>query len=138
MPVVRARAASDLRCSEGKLTVTRPAQADSMFDNDYPFMVEGCGGIGRYVVSFCHGLAGCTVTNGQVVSTILLRQAAFDLQCAEPEIALQVLGRDTLGARGCGRQASYALVNCDNPSIDVPGTCKVVQNAAQSSETGPR
>ena len=135
MPVVRARAASDLRCGEASLVVTRPPQADSAIDNDYPFMVQGCGEIGRYVVSYCHGLAGCTVTNGQVVSKTARRQAAFDLQCAESEITLQLLGRDTLGARGCGRQASYSLVKCDAPAIDVSGACEVVQSAAPTART---
>lgn len=118
--VVRVRAASDLRCTASELLIT-PPQADG-----YPFIAEGCGEIGRYIVSYCNGLAGCTVTDAQIVSEVVATQAAFDLQCTKSEIAIAVLGRDTFGARGCGRQASYLLAGCRE------GACKVVQNTAQN------
>ncbi len=132
---VRTRAASDLRCSDANLTVHAPPQADSLFENPYPFVVEGCGEIGRYVVLHCHGLAGCTVVDAQIVSRTVRRQASFDLQCGEPEIAVQPLGRDALGARGCGRQASYSLVDCDSRAPDVSGSCRVVQNVTPGAST---
>jgi hypothetical protein len=133
LPPVRARAAWDLRCDASKLTVLPPPGASSYFENDEPFMTEGCGEVGRYVVSYCHGLVGCAVTDAQVVSRLVRRQAAFDLQCDAGSIQIELLGRDSLGARGCGRQASYSLVDCAPPSFGVGGACRVVQSAAQAA-----
>jgi hypothetical protein len=37
----------------------------------------------------------------------LKARAAYDLQCAEPQLTLTELGRATYGVEGCGRRGTY-------------------------------
>ncbi|MBI2375726.1 MAG: hypothetical protein HYV07_17150 [Deltaproteobacteria bacterium] len=47
-------------------------------------------------------VSACGATKEQLV-----RRAAFDLNCPEPQIDIQELDGRTRGVRGCGRQATY-------------------------------
>lgn len=113
LAAVRDHAAVEMSCDASKLKLT-PDKPESNV-----FTVEGCGRIGRFWAA-CNIGGYCPSPQGQVVSTILSRQASFDLKCADVE--LSSLNTDTFAARGCGRQASYVLVGCEQ------GTCRAVQN----------
>jgi hypothetical protein len=63
--------------------------------------------------------AGCTTTRFSVIG---IHRAAFDLECEEAKIKVTDLGGETditgdplpgfeVGATGCGRKATYALVS---------------------------
>lgn len=127
---VRARGSEDLRCDRARVQVTAPSN-DTVFDTPFPYYASGCGGIARYMVSYCSGAVGCTITDAQIVSTMVRRQAAFDLRCEERHIDLHLLNRDVIGAEGCGQRTTYSLVDCEPPSTTVGGVCRVVSDGAR-------
>ncbi len=55
---------------------------------------------------FCVVVAGC-VTYGPTLRT----RAAFELDCPESSLRIINLGHDTRGVEGCGRRATYMLVD---------------------------
>ena len=111
---VRRFAAQDMKCAEGQLVLSQPKPTVNLF------LVDGCSETGRYVAA-CNTFGYCPTIQGEVVSDLILKQAAFDLQCEAGAVHLSALNADTFGARGCGRQASYLLL-CDTPP------CKAIQN----------
>ncbi|MDI1442554.1 hypothetical protein [Polyangium sp. 6x1] len=112
---VRVHAATEMKCEESQLKAT-PVKPGSN-----SFTVEGCDQIGRYF-GVCNGFGYCPQVQGQLITPILRKQAAFDLNCGEAELTIVSLNTDTFGLRGCGRQASYILVDCER------GNCRAVQN----------
>ncbi len=60
-------------------------------------------------------LAGCASTMQDAV----LSRAAFDLECPSNQLFVQELGVRTIGARGCGKRATYIAVG----ECSIPGTC---------------
>ncbi|MDI3286273.1 hypothetical protein [Polyangium sp. 15x6] len=105
--------ASELSCPREKLTYERMGETGLIY-------ASGCGEIVRYVAQ-CNPNGLCVGETHVVVSRGLRRQAGFDLQCNDT-IELTRLGQDTFGATGCGRRASYALLNCG------ANECTIVQN----------
>ncbi len=114
MAAVRQQAITDMNCEGSKLAITQPTAGVNLF------YVDGCGETRRYVAA-CNVNGYCPTVQGQPASAMIKKQAAFDLRCDEAKVAIQFLGADTFGARGCDHQASYVLL-CD------VGPCKVIQN----------
>lgn len=118
---IRQQANVDLACAESGLDVT-PARTVTQGDANSSgvYYVEGCGKFYRYTVA-CNIFSYCPHLSGIDIDTMIRKQAGFDLQCGDKELNLTQLNKDTFGASGCGRQASYTLL-CHL------GECKVVQN----------
>jgi hypothetical protein len=114
LAAVRKQATADMHCDDAKLAVTQPKEGVNLF------YVDGCGETRRYA-TICNVGGYCPRVEGQPVSAMIRKQASFDLRCDEAQISTQYLDVDTFGARGCDRQASYALI-CH------VGPCRVVQN----------
>ncbi|NVB84865.1 MAG: hypothetical protein HOV81_41225 [Kofleriaceae bacterium] len=72
---------------------------------------------------------GCTHTQ---VGTVRKR-AAFDLACPYQQVVVQEIGRETYGARGCGKRATY-LTRGD---CQEGGTCQAIQNGGVSEDQSP-
>lgn len=104
---------AELSCSPDRMTYEQVGETSLVY-------ATGCGEIVRYV-AHCNGYGLCVDDNHIVVSRLIRRQASFDLRCNE-DVALTRLGQDTFGATGCGRQASYTLLDCGATE------CTVVQN----------
>ncbi len=115
LETVRAHAATAMNCDASRLKLT-PDKPEST-----SFTVEGCGQIARFWVR-CSDHGCSPDVYGSVISPMLTKQAAFDLKCPVPEVQLSQLSIETFGAKGCGRQASYLLVDC------AMGTCRAIQN----------
>ncbi len=68
-------------------------------------------------VPLLHAIASCGPAPPMMTETLrrhdVQQRAAFDLVC-DDAIRVQELGRDTYGAIGCGRRASYYLQYCDD------------------------
>jgi hypothetical protein len=112
---IQAHAASEMRCDQAKLKLTQDKPGVNTFT------VEGCGQIARYW-TICNIGGYCPDVQGEIVSATVQKQAAFDLQCSAADVQISMINPETFGARGCGRQASYLLVDCNR------GACRVVQN----------
>ena len=54
------------------------------------------------------------------------KRAAYDFKCPVEQITLDDLGGDTIGARGCGQQASYVEV-CSADNNLVMYSCRWVR-----------
>lgn len=80
--------------------------------------------------------AGCMVSPEVVkrqfekeAPPVVVKQAAFDFDCASDRVQVSNLSSRMFGARGCGKKASYE-VSCgvDASSGIVPETCKAKIN----------
>lgn len=113
---VRSLAARELACDESSIRYTEKTGW---------VIAEGCGEIGHYYVP-CGAFGNCfDPVAGKVVTRLVRKQAAFDLQCIDKEVVLTELGQDTWGAAGCGKQASYIIVPA---GCSTNQSCRVVQN----------
>jgi hypothetical protein len=74
----------------------------------------------------------------ELLTPMVKKQAAFDLQCAEDQIQVVAISDASFGASGCGRRASYVpesdACRPDQPENIVKGVCTaVVANVASKS-----
>ena len=61
-------------------------------------------------------LAGCINFGEQV-----RQRASFDFNCPEPSIAIQALGMSDYGAAGCGKRATYTVLdNAGGVAVTTP------------------
>jgi len=70
-------------------------------------------------------LTGCAATMENAVRN----RAAFDLECPSDQLFIQGLGVRTIGARGCGKQATYITVG----ECSIPGTCIALLESQKDS-----
>lgn len=114
---IRPQAVKDLNCEQVEVHHTQPGAPSNSAG---PYYAEGCGKIWRYVVA-CNVGGLCMNPAGTDIGQLISRQAAFDLSCANTDLAIAPLNTDTFGVTGCGKKASYLAV-CK------VGGCKAVQN----------
>lgn len=77
---------------------------------------------------------GITSTSCATVWTKLERtqeRAAWDLNCPYEKIQITEIGDNARGATGCGRRATYTLVNCN--IMNWESVCKAVLNSEVES-----
>lgn len=67
------------------------------------------------------GCGGASVTK-------LRTRAAFDMNCNESQIAMYRLNAQTIGVRGCGKQATYV------ESCNVNHSCNWIMNNSEGIE----
>lgn len=120
LSAIRGKAAQDMACPEKDLAVSPVYDSAGGPTESGAYYAEGCQRLRRYEVG-CNTFGYCPDPQGVDIQELVLRQAAFDLKCEQDAITTQWLNRDTFGARGCDRQASY-LLRCDKSN------CRVVQN----------
>lgn len=62
-------------------------------------------------------------------------QAAWDLQCKESEIKITKISETAYGAEGCGKRASYVMINCSSGIMGgaYSSACKVIHNSGDGA-----
>ena len=73
--------------------------------------------------------ASCIATSGQ--ADLVLRRAAFDLQCPDGQLQVSNLGHNAFGVVGCGKRAAY-VVDCKNAMMD---SCTAIMNSGEKRGT---
>ena len=95
-------------------------------------------GIGLAFVSSCWLKGVGPDRFRELLTPMVKRQAAFDLQCTEDQVQIVGLSESSFGASGCGRRASYVpeSYHCrpDQPESIIKDVCTaVVANVASKN-----
>jgi hypothetical protein len=77
-------------------------------------------------------LLAASPTGWSWMSDAVVRRASFDLRCPEEKIEWEDLGNRTFGVEGCGKQATYVVLQT-TPLLDSPIT-RLRRQASRSDE----
>ena len=88
--------------------------------------------IAAFVLSACSHAP--FMATEHVRENLVRDKASFDLNCERQEIAVTRINDSSYGAKGCNKQASYVLLNCQSDLVsgNFASECQIVLESAKN------